>query len=273
MKLEDLKIEDFMPDLEAKLGPIVDVKECCPRVYYVTVDKGERFYKEYYVLMEGAPFTGNLWNYGEWFKEYLYLFEIGRYGSGWEVMQYEITKYNLAAGKETVPEEVFHDRAVHAMDAYEEYFGEFPVPYHTPEGYTLRHHRLANGIYWLETSRGRELLALCFPIWNTELSDAAIALAKMTDQDRLAGASKSLCYAFFSKENSCVPIYELAIERPIWGKCYVNAPALMNALWKYAPEYAMHRNGGRPAMDAPQPDGKHIIGMFPDVGTDFLMLR
>lgn len=179
----------------------------------------------------------------------------------------------LPPGKETVPEEVFHDRAVHAMDAYAEYFGDFPVPYHTPEGYTLRHRMLGNGIYWLETSRGKELLALCFPIWNAELSDAAIALAKMTDQDRRAGASKSLCYAFFSKEDSCVPIYELATERPIWEGGYINVPALMNALWEYAPEYAMHRNGGRPTMAAPQPDGKHIIGMFPDAGTDFLLLE
>lgn len=265
--------EDYMSDLEAELGTIVAVQECCPGVYSIEVDEGGRFHKEYYVLMEGAPFTGQIWNYGQWIRGLdLYLFEIGRYGSGWEVMQYEITRYNLAAGKETVPEEVFHDRAVHAMDAYEEYFGEFPVPYHTPEGYTLRHRKLGNGIYWLETSRGRELLALCFPIWNTELSDAAIALAKMTDQDRLAGPSKSLCYAFFSREDSCVPIYELGTQRPVWEGSYIRVPALMNALWKYAPAYALRLNGGKQDIAAPRSDGKRVVGMFPDEGTDFLRL-
>ena len=267
-----MKLEDYMSDLEKEIGTVTSIEECCPGVYYIEVDDGGRFHKEYYVLMDDAPFTGQIWNYGVWFKN-MYLFEVGKYGSGWEVMQYEVTKYNLAAGKETVPEEVFHDRAIHAMDAYEEYFGGFPVPYHTPEGYTLRHRMLGNGIYWLETSRGKELLAVCFPVWNTELSEAAIALAKMTDEDRRAGVSKSMCYAFFSKEDSCVPMYELVTERPLWEGIYIHVPALMNALWEFAPEYAMHLNGGQPDMDAPQPDGRRVIGMYPGEGTDFLRVQ
>ena len=256
--MNNYTIDDYLPDLEEKLGTITSAEECCPGVYYIEVDAGGRFHKEYYVLMDDAPFTGQIWNYGVWFKD-MYLFEVGKYASGWEVMQYEVTKYHLAAGKETVPEEVFHDRAIHAMDAYEEYFGSFPVPCHTPEGCTLRHRSLGNGVYWLETSRGKELLSVCFPIWESELSSTAKRLGRLTETDRVDGTISNL---FFSRESSCVPMYELMMTRQEWDGTVIRRPALMNALWEYAPEYAIR-----------QADGKHMIGMFPGEGTDFLLLK
>lgn len=76
--------------------------------------------------------------------------------------------------------------------------------------------------------------------------------------------------------------------RPEWDGTIIDRPALMNALWEYAPKYAMHLNSGtvqvledklarflgKAGQEAtPQPDGKHVIGMFPDAGTDFLLLE
>ena len=282
-----MKLEDYMSGLEEKIGTIVSVQEYCPGAYCIEADNGGRFHKEYYAVLDNAPFAGQVSRYGRRFRD-LRLYEVERYGSGWEVVQYEINKYNISTGKKPIPEELFHDITIHAKDAYSEYFGDFPVPYHTPGGYTLRYRTLGNGIYWLETSRGRELLALCYPIWNTELSTAALALAKMTEQDRIAGASKSLCYIFFSREDSCVPIYELVTERPAWEETLIHLPALMNALWEYAPKYAMHLNGGtnqvleeelvqsleKSGLEIiPQPTGKRVIGMFPGEGTDFLLLK
>ena len=68
----------------------------------------------------------------------------------------------------------------------------------------------------------------------------------------------------------------------------IHRPALMNALWEYAPKYTRGLNGGEGhALDArtrqileaadleilPQPAASELIGMFPDVGTDFLLLE
>ena len=157
-----------------------------------------------------------------------------------------------------------------------------------PDGYTLRHRTLANGIYWLETSTYKELLAVCFPIWNAELSAAALTLAKVTSQDRTAGISRTMSYLFFAKEFSCVPVYELMETRKEWDGTVIHRPALMNALWEYAPKYTRGLNGGEGhALDArtrqileaadleilPQPAASELIGMFPDVGTDFLLLE
>ena len=62
----------------------------------------------------------------------------------------------------------------------------------------------------------------------------------------------------------------------------------MNALWEYAPKYTLRLNGGQgQALDEgvlqlletagleilPQPAASEMVGMFPDVGTDFLLLE
>ncbi len=97
-----------------------------------------------------------------------------------------------------------------------EYFGTFPVPYHTPDGYILRYQTLANGIYWLETSTYKELLAVCFPVWSAELSPASAALGMVTKQDAVIDIKEAMGCVFFTEESSCVPIYELMMTRQEW---------------------------------------------------------
>ena len=282
-----MKIEDYITALEEEIGTIKSTAEYAPGVYYLEADRGDRFLHEYYAMLDGAPFAAQVQNYGQEIDG-LRLYAEDEPGSGWDIVEYEISKYNIAAGKAAFPEETFHDMSIHAMESYPEYFGTLPVPYHTPYGYTLRCRTLANGIYWLETSRAKELLSLSFPIWNAELSTAALALAKVMELDRITGIKKAMGSIFFPKESSCVPIYELMMTRQEWDGTVIHRPALMNALWEYAPKYAMHLNGGSgQAMDdsilqslenahleiIPPPDGKHIIGMFPGEGTDFLLLK
>lgn len=282
-----MKLEHYLPDLEEETGPIETVREWAPSVYYIEAGPEEPFWKEFFVVLDDAPMASKVRNYGKK-MDGLHLFAQNDDTSGWRIVQYEISKYHASQGKKLPPEELFHDFSLHAMELHPEYFGTFPVPYHTPDGYMLRHRTLANGIYWLETSTYKELLAVCFPIWNAELSTAALALAKVTDQDRTAGIKKSMGYIFFSKEFSCVPVYELMETRKEWDGTVIHRPALMNALWEYAPKYTRCLNGGKgQALDSrvlqileaanldilPQPVASELTCMFPDVGTDFLLLE
>lgn len=282
-----MKIEDYLPDLEEETGPIETVQDRAPGVYYIESDVNGTFWKEFLVVLDDAPMVSKVRNYGKK-MDGLRLFALDDDASGWRIVQYEISKYHASQGKKLPPEDLFQDLSLHAMELHPEYFGAFPVPYHTPDGYTLRYRTLANGIYWLETSTYKEMLTICFPIWNAELSTAAITLAKVTDRDRIAGIKKSMCYIFFSKELSCVPVYELMETRKEWDETVIHRPALMNALWEYAPKYTRCLNGGKDqALDdqtrhileaadleiLPQPVASEPVGMFPDVGTDFLLLE
>ena len=86
----------------------------------------------------------------------LRLFAYPDNSSGWRIVEYEVSKYDLTVKGIPVPEYMFRDMSLHAMELHPEFFGTFPVPFHTPSGYTLRYRTLDNGIYWLETSEGTE---------------------------------------------------------------------------------------------------------------------
>lgn len=282
-----MNLDGYLPALEEEIGPAANIEEWCPGMFFIEVDQGSVFMKEYFVVLDEAPMAAKVRNYGKK-MDGLRLFAQDDDSSGWRIVQYEISKYSFTVKGNYLPEEMFQDMSLHAMELHPEYFGTFPVPYRTPSGCTLRYRTLDNGIYWLETSRCKELLAVCFPIWNAELSPASASLAKLLLWDAAIGIKKAMGYIFFTKESSCVPIYELMMTRQKWDGTVIDVPALMNALWKYAPKYAVHLNGGKTQVlddklakllgkagqeAIPQPDGKHMIGMFPDAGTDFLLLE
>lgn len=282
-----MNLDGYLPALEEEIGPAANIEEWCPGVFFIEVDQGSVFMKEYFVVLDEAPMAAKVRNYGKK-MDGLRLFAQDDDSSGWRIVQYEISKYSFTVKGKHLPEELFQDMSLHAMELHPEYFGTFPVPYHTPCGCTLRHQTLDNGVYWLETSQCKELLAVCFPIWNAELSPASASLAKLLTWDAAVGVEKAMGYIFFTRESSCVPIYELMMTRQKWSGTVIDVPALMNALWRYAPKYAVHLNGGKTQVlddeltrllgkageeAIPQPDGKHMIGMFPDAGTDFLLLE
>lgn len=99
--------------------------------------------------------------------------------------------------------------------------------------------------------------------------------------DRAAGAEKATPYRFFPQNISCVPLYELMETRGKWDGTVINRPALMNAIWENAPLYAMSLNGQMPPGRSrklsgeilPRSDGKRVIALFPQEGTDFLLLQ
>jgi len=281
MKLDD----DLLFDLEEEVGEITKISEWGPGVFNIDTEPDGCFIKEYYVVLDSAPMARKVRNYGKKMDGFR-LYTLDDDASGWRVVQYEISKYRIASKKASMPEWMFRDETLHAMELHPEYFGTFPVPFHTPCGYTLRHRTLANGIYWLETSMCKELLAVCHPIWDAELSFAAQMLCETPV--KLIAAMQENCtdYIFFLKEVSCIPLYELMETRKEWDGAVIRSPALMNAVWECLPEYAMHVNGevnpafeaevaalmpepGRPPL--PEPCGGRMICMFPDAGTDFLI--
>ena len=287
MENKDTSLSDYLPTLEEEVGEIITAEEYSPSVYYIEALSEEDVLLEYYVVLDTAPLAAKVQAYGKK-MDGLRLFAQGELASGWHIVQYEVSKYNIAVKGSPLPEEIFRDMTLHAMELYPEYFGTFPVPFHTPHGCTLRYRTLANGIYWLETSACKEMLAVCFPIWNAELSTAAAICGKVMDCDKAARTESTTPYRFFPSNVSCVPIYELMQTRREWEGTVICSPALMNAIWEYVPAYAMSMNGQKlpeskfVLLDLledmglgimPQPDEKQVIGMFPDAGLEFMLLK
>ena len=113
----------------------------------------------------------------------------------------------------------------------------------TPRGRTARYKSLMNGVFWIETGTGEEVLAVCYPIWNCDFSETVLKQSEQAEEDVREGIDNTLGYLFFSKRVSSLALFEL------WGQYeelrtggLINYPALMNYIWAYFPEYAATYN-------------------------------
>jgi len=140
---------------------------------------------------------------------------------------------------EPLPEgESLNDFAYYAAENQPDYFGEYPAPEYTPYGYSVRYLKFLNGVFWIETETGEELLAVCALIAENDLSKYAYQL-----KEDVSDAALSKCrYAFFSKQNSCVPLYETMEEHKDFKSDMIRKDCLMSAVFKHSPAYAVASN-------------------------------
>lgn len=267
--------EELPFDLIKEIGEIRTVQKFIPGVYYLTAQK-----ESFYVVMESAAVFAAVSKYGHPFPGSR-LYAVSEDASGWRIVEYELGKYQMTHNRALISEETereFHRAALFAAGHHPEYFGEHPVPIRTPRGYTLRHQKLENGVYWLETSQCEEMLAVCYPIWNTEFTSIARVTGEPTEYDYIQGYDKTLGYLYFSQQNSCIAFYELMQTRPAWDGTLINKPALMNAIWKNCPKYAV----SLPKLDEAEwshylsrvkAEREAVIGMYPEDGEDFMLFR
>ena len=275
-----------------ELGEIRGVESECPGVYFVAVGPeaepgGFQALEGYYQALDGVPISQEALKYGTPLRNgQAVAFRLGQEDGGAKIVEYEILKYKVAHGLPLPPGETLHEFSIFAAELYPEYFGTLPAPALTPWGYTARYRTLENGIYWIETDRCLEVLAVCYPAWTTEFSDGVLGRSRMADYDAERGIDETLGYRFFSKEDSCVAVFELLQTRPEWVEAgRVDLPALMNAILEYRPEYAVSHNlyeqsGLNDAMAMllramgvdVEPEGfvERMIALTPGAGTDFL---
>lgn len=275
--------EEYLPVDVSELGELVFAEQICPGVYYFMVQLEERAsVEEYYLLLDDAPLSKEALRYGVPLRNGQGLVvSMSQEDAGSKVIGYEIMKYDIAHDLLLPVGETIHECAVYGAILHPEYFGTLPAPLMTPWGYTTRTRTLANGIYWLETEQGEETLAVGFPLWNADLSKAALGYAHQCDYDLSHGIDQTLGYQFFPRKAICIAVFELLLARSErLDEDKVDLPALMNAIWRDCPEYARYYNAT--ANDALRmlfqsmgrltklPDSvESIIATDPDAGTDF----
>lgn len=273
-------------DVGEEVGTVTAAEQIYPGAYHLQTNQGNGTQlHEYYAVTESSPIFAKIKNYGQRFSD-LRLYPLHEDASGWRIINYEIGKDLVKKGISIGGAETLYSVAQNAALYHPEYFGMFPVPIYTPRGITLRHKTLGNGVYWLETDQAEVMLAVCYPIWNKEFSPMARVIGDVTAYDRKQGINKMRGYMFFAEQTLCVAVFELMETRPQWEGTLVDKPALMNAIWKNIPKYALIKNGQAPEtkerldiLDTEyrikpmsETTEKQIIGMYPDKGTDFLKL-
>lgn len=272
---------DSLPvELKNELGTITAAQELIPGGYYLSAQKDGNKAEDFYIISKSSAISGAVCKYGRSYPGWR-LYPVRDDTSGWRIVEYELGKYQILHGGSCESEEIeqeLHRMALFAAGHHPEYFGEYPVPTLTPRGYTLRWQKLENGVYWLETSRCEEMLAVCYPIWNTEFTSIARVIGEPTEADRKQGYDKTLGCLFFSRQSSCVAFYELIQTRPAWDGTVIDKPALMNAIWQYCPKYAamapkLEQTEWTNYLSRIKVEREKIIGIYPNAGYDFLLFR
>jgi hypothetical protein len=171
------------------------------------------------------------------------LFPYDKKDGGFPIIAYELARYRVTNGEKLERMGNLHNMAFYGMEQYPHYFGYYPAPTMTPKGYMTRYQTIDNGIFLLETDQGNRLMAVCYAIWESDLSDALTEAGLQTDYDIAHSISETLGYLFFEEPYFCLVIFELVYLREEWVKSgMVDLAALMNAIWRDQPGYAAAHN-------------------------------
>ena len=158
--------------LEPQYGQIKHAELICPGVYFIMTKFNTdrpRFAGEYLVVTEDSPaispearnFTTPLPTIPR-----MFLCEYDYDCKGRHVVEYEAHKYLVEHGLPLPEGESLEEARAFGREVCPEYFGEFPIPEKTPWGPVIRHDRLWNGLYWLETEREGWVLAIAYPLYS-----------------------------------------------------------------------------------------------------------
>ena len=256
--------------LEAAIGELRETEEECPGVRYVsTYGGGEQAGREFYVVARDAEsIPDEAKSYGTDIPgcpEYL-LYPMDAERQTRKIIQYEILRCRMREGVSDEDREALRETALDGMEENPEYFGFFPCPNMTPYGHTARYKTLTNQTDCLETA-----LAVAYPIWDDAFSSYVMELAQ--------GDADGFGYLFFPERAICLAVFELGRTYRAMRECpQVDAAALMNAICRDFPDYAMKYNlmeqagGGAPLGQALSRPASldWMISLTPEAGTDFL---
>ncbi len=228
-------------------GELDEAVEEGPGVYYVrTVVEVEPLGRELYavtaaatpsvispeVLARGVK-AGDVW-----------VFLYTGADSVFNLVKYELTRYRTKRGLPLGPGDgSLYCAAVYCAEYFPWYFGGTIPPRETPFGLTVRVRKAGEGLFFLETDQCRWVLAVSFPIWDSELSEAACALGTLGDDDLSRRVEESR-YLFFPRERCAPALYELLDNPDHKGlKQFVRSKLVLEAhLWERFPAYAMEHN-------------------------------
>lgn len=260
---------DLPFDLTAELGEVKGAELLSPGVYFLAGKKGAHYPEMYVVTADAPAISEKARSYGQELPGHpdLRVYELDQPGSGRYIIDFELRRYRMKCHlPEVEGEDSLYTAALYGAEEHPDYFGTFPVPSLTPRGYTVRHKTILNGVYWLETDRCEEMLAVCYPIWQADITIPEQSQGEQLEYDRVRGIDNTMGCLFFPKQGSAIPLYQLSHLHPeIKEGGTVDMAALSNAIYEFYPEYtAMHNE------EEAKYGCSDFIEKTPGVGTEFI---
>lgn len=233
----------FLRDICDEFGEVRSFKWQCPGTYYINIECDESPVAEEFYLVETSAdcISSAAKAYGKPLANHpeILWYRIDDPHGGRAIIQYEIARYRFRVGLPLFNNESLHTLAVYGSELNPEYFGVFPSPILTPRGLTTRYKAIVNGVFALETDRAETMIAICYPIWDANISDYTMKFSEQTATDLRDGIHSTMGYLFFPAEHGALALFELLSEFPqILTSDTINAGALYNAVWFVHPEYA-----------------------------------
>ena len=241
------EMDKLMPILEHTFGIVHSIEEVAPGIYFFSVSKyGRCFARECYLVeQENKIISNQAKSYGKRIDGHpnLLVYEVEARDSHYQIIQYEVALYHHKCHNTPETLDELLCISTYGMESDPEYFGEFPAPIDTPRGRTLRSKRIWNGVWCLETDHGERMVAICYPVWNGDISEGTEELGEQTQQDREQGIENTYGYLFFPWGISCIPLFELIWNNPEHQENKtINFSALKNVIWEKYPDYALKNN-------------------------------
>ena len=113
----------------------------------------------------------------------------------------------------------------------------------SPSYLALQYLTLTNGIFALETDTGARLIAIAGIFWSLELQDNTKQLGMKVANLSGDKVTVEVQYLFFTEEDGCLALFDLLpAHRALATSARLDKLALMNAIWRYHPEYALAHN-------------------------------
>lgn len=228
-----------------ELGVVTEADLIVPGVYDAVLEilEATLAVEAFIVLKNAAGISESAKEYGQAAPGHpeLLVYSENEDGNTRYIIDYELMRYKMLHGLPLPENEDIRDIAAIGAEMYPGYFGSYPVPYLTPWGCTTRNKIIANGLYWLETERCQQGLAVAYPKYD-DLSGGARGLAEQFDDGSARINNQMPGYLFFRDMDSCVPLFELVFTSNGPDIYCVNRAALMNAIYQFHPEYAVKYN-------------------------------
>lgn len=272
-----------------ELGTVTEAELIIPGVYDTILEFLETglAVEAFIVLSNAEEISAAAKRYGKADPDYpdLLVYSEDETGNTRYIVGYELFRYKILHHLPLPEGETIRGIAAAGAEMYPEYFGSYPVPFHTPWGRTTRHRIIANGLYWLETEQCQRGLAVAYPKYD-DLSDGARGLAELPHDDSSKADMAVPGFLFFTEANSSVPLFELVSAIPKEQLCCkIDRAALMNAVYQHFPEYAAQHNLAEQAglsnglgqflhtqgIDVElKSDPERLISLTAQVGTQFI---
>ena len=279
--------ENLPLDLD-DLGMVTQAELVMPGVYDAILENPETGVgMEAYIALKNAPgLSSAAKKFGEAAPGYpeLLVYSECKTGNTRYIVSYEQFRYRIMHNLPLPENDNIRSIAAVGAEIYPGYFGGYPVPFLTPWGCTTRNKVIANGLYWLETEQCQRGLAIAYPKYD-DLSDGARGLAERFDDGSAHTNNQMPGYLFFRDADSCVPLFELVFTSDGPDIYCIDRAALMNAIYRFHPEYAAQYNVAEQAgmndglgqffrvlgVDVePQSSPERLISLTAQAGTEFI---